>query len=142
MSPCSRTILGHARPQNDCARRQVCLRYPATGLRLPRHATMQRVMATTMPLRLSLFPHVAYTCAIAYMPTIQGNLGYPGVPATARFRVALPGGRRCGVQSGSSKMRVTLLFASVYPCLRYWPCVPETRECRPDHAPQPVWQCF
>ena len=67
-----------------------------TGLRSPRHATTQRVMATIMPLRLSLFPHVVYTCAIAHIPTKQGNLGYPGgLPATARFRVALLGGRQC-----------------------------------------------
>ncbi len=64
-----------------------------TGLRSPQHATTQRAMATTMPLRLSLFPHVVYTGAIAHIPTTQGNLGYPGLTHPARFRVARPDGR-------------------------------------------------
>ncbi len=45
-------------------------------------------------LRLSLFPHVPHTCAIAHIPAKQGNLDYPRLPATTHFRIALLGGRR------------------------------------------------
>ncbi len=95
VSPCSLYILGHPSPQNDCARRQVCLRRP--GQACVRHDTLLR-SAPWLPQcryavdRLALC--FVYARACAQTPTKPpAPAAIRGLPACARLRVAFPGWR-------------------------------------------------